>query len=333
MDLQLNNDTRRNNLSAWLSEVLGADISSLEPASEDASFRRYFRLFRDHRSYVVMDAPPENEDTEPFVKIARRFLKFGLNVPEIHAVNSNQGFVLLTDLGSTTYLNALNQENVDQLYGDAIDSLINLQAATATEPKFLPPYDASLLCFEMELFRKWYVTEHLRLKLTRQHDEMLTESFDFLKNKALEQPKVWVHRDYHSRNLMLVPNNNPGILDFQDAVYGPVTYDLVSLLRDCYISWSDEQIDAWIKLYRSRAMNAGLDVGCNKTEFDEWFDWMGVQRHLKATGIFARLHHRDGKSNFLNDIPNVLAYIETVCTKYPQLYGLGRFVTGLRSVS
>ena len=328
--MQSSNYTRLNNLSGWLTQILGADISSLEPASEDASFRRYFRLFHDRRSYVVMDAPPDNETTEPFVRIARRFQKFGLNVPEIHAVNSDRGFVLLTDLGSTTYLNVLNQENVDQLYSDAIDSLVKLQAATATEPHFLPPYDADLLCFEMELFRQWYVTKHRQFKLTGRQNEMLTESFNLLKTKALEQPKVWVHRDYHSRNLMLVAHNNPGILDFQDAVYGPITYDLVSLLRDCYISWSDEQIGAWIELYRSRALNVGLDVGRNKTEFGKWFDWMGVQRHLKATGIFARLHHRDGKSNFLNDIPNVLAYIETVCATYPELHELGRFVNKLR---
>jgi hypothetical protein len=274
---------------------------------------------------IVMDAPPDKEDSGPFVKVATIMADIGLNVPLIKHSNLAQGFLVLSDLGSKQYLSALNEANVEQLYGDALRALLTLQAKGPKDGE-LPPYDHALLMREMELFREWYVKTHLQLSLSPSEEKMLTDIFERLAESALEQPKVCVHRDYHSRNLMLTAVNNPGILDFQDAVIGPVTYDLVSLLRDCYIAWPKQQVEAWALNYLQQAADAGVIDERDEGRLLQWFDWMGVQRHLKATGIFARLNHRDGKPGYLQDIPRTLSYVVDVSSRYQELQPLNDFL-------
>lgn len=314
-------DKRLNLLFKWAKEAINDRNLRIHPVSTDASFRRYFRVERDNESFIVMDAPPGTEDTAPFQRIAGQLLAMGLNVPKILECDSKQGFLLLSDLGDSTYLDVLSSNSVSELYGDAIDDLILMQIQGQERPDFLPTYDRTLLFQELEIFREWYLIKHCGFDASADQVTQLDKIFEFLTNSALNQPLVWVHRDYHSRNLMRTSENNPGILDFQDAVYGPITYDLVSLLRDCYIAWSPDQVLTWVKHYHRQAGDAGLPVG----EFQQlliWFDLMGVQRHLKATGIFARLYHRDGKSNYLYDIPRVLGYIQDVSCKYGELQSL-----------
>ncbi len=323
-------DDRIIELIAWLSDVLQGDISSIQFASEDASFRRYFRIVHNSRSYIVMDAPVEHLQIEIFVKIAKKFLQFGINVPEIYEWNKQKGFALIFDFGSTTYLDILTQSNADALYADAIDSLIRLQLATSSDPDFLPPYDSKLLNQEMDLFRDWYLPGYKKISLTHEISDVLEHSFDILTKKALEQPRVWVHLDYHSRNLMFVENRNPGIIDFQDAVTGPITYDLMSLLRDCYIVWPADKIQQWIRLYLNKAEQTGVSIDFEPDQFVEWFDWMGIQRHIKVAGIFSRLCYRDGKRKFLDDIPTVMAYLESVSGKYRELEPLHKLVLKLQ---
>ena len=312
-------DTRLEALRGWLNQVLRVREYDIRPASADASFRRYFRVTAGGASFIAMDAPPGKEDIHPYVRIARRFHALGLNVPEILEEDMAQGFLLLSDLGDRLYLAHLNESSVERLYGDALGALVVLQAGTGTESGFLPDYDAALLHREMELFREWYLGRHLGLDLTRAQHGVLDDAFELLARSALAQPRVWVHRDYHSRNLMVTAVNNPGILDFQDAVLGPVTYDLVSLLRDCYIAWPRARVEEWVKGYHDLALQSGLPVGADDAVFLRWFDLMGVQRHLKATGIFARLNHRDGKPGYLQDIPRTLGYVHEVGARYEGL--------------
>jgi len=312
-------------LERWLTNQVGLPHFLLAPASGDASFRRYFRVSLDDKSYIAMDAPPDKEDCRPFVAIARQLKAAGLNVPSVHVEDLEQGFLLLDDLGSTLYLDVLNPDNADQLYSDAIASLVQLQSKVSA--KALPPYDRALLMQEMELFREWLLQEHLGLSLTDDDHSLLSKTFELLADNALQQPQVAVHRDYHSRNLMQT-EPNPGILDFQDAVNGPVTYDLVSLLRDCYIQWPAEQVEVWAMAYFKLAVKNGVLLSEHEAQFLQWFDLMGVQRHLKAAGIFARLNQRDGKSGYLKDIPLTLSYIETVAIRYPQLDYLAQLVLG-----
>ena len=307
-------------LNHWLQHELGLPRYELAPASSDASFRRYFRICFDGESRIVMDAPPEREDIRPFVQIGRRLFEIGLNVPRIEAENMAQGFLLLSDLGQQQYLGALNEQSVDRLYGDAQGALLTLQAC-GPQADELPPYNETLLLREMELFREWYLGRHLGLKLSPAEQQVLDRAFYLLADSALAQPRVAVHRDYHSRNLMVAPHN-PGILDFQDAVHGPVTYDLVSLLRDCYIDWPQARVEAWALGYQELALDAGVLRDRDEERFLRWFDWMGVQRHLKASGIFARLNHRDGKPGYLNDIPRTLGYIRSVACRYRELADL-----------
>ena len=269
-----------------------------------------------------MDAPPDKEDTGPFVRIAQQFRKIGLNVPEVIEQDLDNGFLLLSDLGQQTYLGLLDAGNVERLYGDAMDALMVLQIGTDTDPDFLPKYDRRLLLDEMALFRDWLLRQHLGLDLNDEQLRSLQDSFDFLASSALEQPSVWVHRDYHSRNLMKTERHNPGILDFQDAVSGPVTYDLVSLLKDCYIDWPREQVESWVKAYHRLSLESGLRITKDEQEYLRWFDLMGVQRHLKASGIFARLYHRDGKTGYLADIPRTVGYISQLRDHYPELMPL-----------
>lgn len=319
-------------LKTWLATDVGIASFQIEPASSDASFRRYFRVRPDtadgdsSESLIVMDAPPTHEDTGPFLKIARMLLDYGVNVPVIKHIDVERGFLLLSDLGSIQYLERLNTENVDQLYADAMDSLFKLQLHGPRQPGELPPYDHALLMREMELFREWYLQKHLGLSLTPDQHEMLDHTFELLAESALEQPLVCVHRDYHSRNLMITSDNNPGVLDFQDAVIGPVTYDLVSLLRDCYIAWPRERVETWALNYLGRAREANIIKESDQQRLLRWFDLMGVQRHLKASGIFARLNYRDGKPGYLKDIPRTLSYVADVSKRYAELQTFNEYL-------
>lgn len=314
---------RRERLEGWARQQLGWHDAVLTPASADASFRRYFRIQRDGQSYILMDAPPDREDCRPFVYISRLLRDLGLHVPEILAEDTTRGFLLLTDLGSRLYLDELNETNVDRLYGDALGALATLQGCGPADAS-LPRYDRRLLLAEMSLFRDWLLGSHLEMVLNDSERQRLEESFESLVANALEQPVVCVHRDFHSRNLMVSDQHNPGILDYQDAVIGPVTYDLVSLLRDCYIDWPRSRVEGWALGYYELARQTGIlrPGDADETRFLRWFDLMGVQRHLKAAGIFARLNHRDGKPGYLADIPRTLGYVQAVCRRYPELADL-----------
>ncbi|MHB1950548.1 MAG: aminoglycoside phosphotransferase family protein [Acidiferrobacteraceae bacterium] len=323
-------DSRYGDLTAWIENTLGR-IDGIRPASSDASFRRYFRIVKDGHSFIVMDAPPDRESVSAYVRIARRLAHIGLNVPEILAGDEARGFLLLTDLGDTPYLECLRSgRDVERLYGDALAALVTLQAGGLADPGFLPPYDAGLLRREMELFPEWYLSKHLGRAPDAHERELLNQTFEVLVSSALEQPQVWVHRDYHSRNLMRVPRNNPGVLDFQDAVLGPITYDPVSLLKDAYVAWPRGRVVEWIKGFCRLATDSGLVAPHCEERFERWFDLMGVQRHLKVAGIFARLNYRDGKPGYLADIPRVLAYIEEVLPVYPELAPLSEIMTRYR---
>lgn len=319
-------------LKTWLTNNVGIGAFKIEPASSDASFRRYFRVQPESNSeglvetFIVMDAPPSHEDTGPFVKISRMLIEYGVNAPVVNQVDAKQGFLLLSDLGSIQYLERLDSSNVDQLYGDALDSLFKLQLHGPRQSGELPPYDHALLLREMELFREWYLQKHLGLSLTTNQHDMLNATFDLLAQSALEQPRVFVHRDYHSRNLMITPQHNPGVLDFQDAVIGPVTYDLVSLLRDCYIAWPRERVETWALAYLDRAKQAGIIQESDPQTLLRWFDLMGAQRHLKASGIFARLNYRDGKPGYLKDIPRTLSYVADVSRRHEALQPFHEFL-------
>ncbi|BAN36360.1 aminoglycoside phosphotransferase [Sulfuricella denitrificans skB26] len=305
-------------LENWLKPQFPGASYTLAPASADASFRRYFRVSLPDCSLIVMDAPPEFEDCRPFIHVAELLRDAGVRVPHILAQDLQQGFLLLTDLGSTTYLDALNQAEAaaDTLYAAAAGALINIQLAS--RPAVLPDYNEALLLREMRLFPDWYVSKHLQIELTHAQAETLGGALTQILQNNLSQPKVFVHRDYHSRNLM-VDGDEPGILDFQDAVYGPITYDLVSLFKDAYVHWEEERVLDWTIRYWEKAKKAGLPVSRDFAEFYRDFEWMGVQRHIKVLGIFARLCHRDGKENYLKDMPLVMAYLRKVCERYREL--------------
>ncbi len=312
-------------LQHWLRDHCGLSDFSFAPASGDASFRRYFRIgLSDGRTLIAMDAPPDKEDCGPFVGVTERLADSGVHVPEIFEQDLQQGFLLLEDLGNELYLGALNNDSVERLYGDALSALLRFQQQGSVDG--LPPYGRELLAREMALFPDWLLERHLGLQLSETDHQMLRQTFDQLIDNALAQPRVLVHRDYHSRNLLVCEKNNPGIIDYQDAVYGPITYDLVSLLRDCYIRWPLERVDAWVERYAQQALEAGLFAQSQLAQFSEWFDLMGVQRHLKAAGIFARLNHRDGKPGYLADIPRTLGYIVEVANRRPQVGPLAELI-------
>ena len=315
-------DLRLTNLKLWLASLpLDLRIDSLRPASADASFRRYFRVdLGDGSSAIVMDAPPPQEDVQPFIAVAALFGTTGVSVPTVLAQDAVQGYLLLSDLGATTYLQQLDTDHpaaAAPLYLDAIDALVQIQMHS--QPGMLPDYDRALLQRELMLFPDWYVARHLGVTLTEAQRKALDGVFDALLANNLAQPQVYVHRDYHARNLMVLADGNPGILDFQDAVYGPITYDLVSLLRDAYIEWDEEQVLDWAIRYWERAKRAGLPVNPDIDAFYRDFEFMGLQRHLKVLGIFARLYHRDGKDAYLNDLPLVLRYTRKVAGRYKVL--------------
>ena len=319
----MDQDSRLVALHGWLAARFAGRPFTLAPASEDASFRRYFRVSfgSDDRSLIAMDAPPGKEDCRPFLHVARLFGASGAHVPAIEAEDLALGFLLLEDLGGTTYLDELDAGaahtgRADELYLAAIDTLVKIQCASIEDA--LPPYDDALLRRELNLFPEWYVARHLRVTLAPGDAAILEESFEAIIANNLAQPRVYVHRDYHSRNLMVCARL-PGVIDFQDAVHGPVTYDLVSLLKDAYIRWDEERIIDWCVRYWEKARKAGLPVGDDFHAFYRDFEWMGVQRHLKVAGIFARLCHRDGKERYLADIPLVLDYLRAACSRYREL--------------
>jgi len=321
--------SREQQLSAWLGNVLGIAAPAIAPASSDASFRQYFRVAVDDYTLIVMDAPPAHENCEPFIHTARVFADAGLNVPRVLEQDLQQGFLLLSDLGNTTYLAAMQNGGVDvnALYRDAYLALVKMQLASRQGE--LPDYDEALLTREMQLFPDWYVARHLQVDLSSEQQQSLQATFDLLNRNILEQPQVYVHRDYHSRNLM-VCESNPGILDFQDAVFGAITYDLVSLLKDAYVKWEEEQILDYAVRYWQAAKKAGLPVAEDFADFYRDFEWMGVQRHLKVLGIFARLYHRDGKDGYLKDMPLVMHYLYTACTRYRELRPLVKLLDQLQ---
>lgn len=322
-------DVRLTGLVTWLTGLVpryGLMPSSLRPASVDASSRRYFRVDCNDRTLIAMDAPPPTEDSRPFIHVAALMKHAGLNVPEILASDSTQGFLLLTDLGDTTYLAALTEENASLLFSDAIDAVIRWQLAT--RPNELPAYDEALLRRELNLFPDWYVKRHLQCELTRAQAESLEQMFACIVAANLSQPTVFVHRDFMPRNLM-VCQSNPGVLDFQDAVVGPIAYDIVSLFRDAFIGWNDEQVLAWTRLYFERAHRAELPLPANFHDFWRDFEWMGLQRHLKVLGIFARINYRDGKPRYLQDAPRFIGYVRAVTRRYAELMPLARLLDDL----
>lgn len=313
-------DTRLEALSNWLRTVLNQTVTAIRPASCDASFRRYFRAWINGHSFIVMDAPPSHEDVRPFIKIALLLRQAGIQAPAIHAQNLEDGYLLLDDFGSTCYLDKLDTESsADLLYADAMNSLARLQSHVDVASCGLPPYDERLLRAEMDLFRDWFLGRLLGFEPNRTETALLERTWTRLVDAAQEQPRVCVHRDYHSRNLMVTERNNPGVLDFQDAVIGPITYDLVSLLRDCYVAWPQSRVDAWVRNYHLRLVDSDLAHPGEAARFARWFDLMGLQRHLKAIGIFSRLNLRDGKPGYLADIPRTFSYLTAVAARHPEL--------------
>jgi len=324
-------DVRRDAAQAWAAGQLNKELRgapfTFTPASADASFRRYFRAaLAEGRSYIVMDAPPEREDCRPFVRVAGMLHQAGVNAPQVLAQDLGQGFLLLTDLGTRTYLEELNEGNAARLFGDALDALLRWQLAT--RPGMLPPYDEALLRREMNLFPEWYVGKHLQKTLSGSQGEALEHIFRLLVDSALAQPTVYVHRDYMPRNLM-VCEPNPGVLDFQDAVIGPLTYDVVSLMRDAFISWEEERVLDWTARYWEKAKRAQLPVNADFGEFWRAFEWMGLQRHLKVLGIFARINYRDGKPKYLADTPRFIGYARATARRYATLTPLIRLLDEL----
>ncbi|HTW74328.1 MAG TPA: phosphotransferase [Steroidobacteraceae bacterium] len=293
----------------------------LEPASYDASFRRYLRAWRaDGATRVVMDAPPDKEDVGPFLQIAALLAGCAVHVPQVEAADRRRGFVLLEDLGSVLYLERLRAGgDPEVLYGDALEALRRIQLHGRAAALELQPYDRVALEREMALMPEWFCERHLRLGLDAQERALLARTFELLVQDALEQPVVFVHRDYHSRNLLLTARDNPGIVDFQDALAGPLTYDLVSLLKDCYIDWPRERVERWVADYRARLLAAGAPAGASAAQFLRWFDLIGLQRHLKVLGIFARLWWRDGKGGYLADLPRTLRYVTDTARRYGEL--------------
>ena len=332
--MTLIDDLRLEALALWLRRDLGRPVLRIEVASADASFRRYFRVFEASgaavggvSTVIAMDAPPDKENIEPYLHVVRMLASTGVHVPTVHAADLSQGFVLLEDLGNTSYLASLHAgADPDARYGEALAALADIQVLGQAAARELPPYDAAVLEREMQLMPEWFCARHLRLSLRLDEQALLRASFDFLIGEALKQPQVLVHRDYHSRNLMLTTTRNPGVIDFQDALRGPLGYDLVSLLKDCYIQWPRERVEGWLRGHRLRIAARGLDGGASEREFLRWFDLSGVQRHFKVLGIFARLWYRDGKAGYLADLPLTLHYLRDACARYGELQNLARWL-------
>jgi aminoglycoside/choline kinase family phosphotransferase len=315
-------DNRIAALKFWLQNELRLEILDFQHASEDASFRRYFRVFHSNGQHIAMDAPPATENIRAFVDIALLLKQAGIHSPKIVAQNLSNGFLLLEDLGDRTFFDLVSGHSAEQLYQSALNCLFKLQSRLLTPHLPLPIYDQALLEKELGIFYQWFVEKHCGLSMPLALQQSLNK---LLIDSALEQPQVFVHRDFHSRNLMIVEDNSPAVIDFQDAVKGPVTYDVVSLLRDCYIQWPEEMVEDWLNQYYQRLLSAGL-ITAPWIAFKRWFDLMGLQRHLKAIGIFARLNYRDNKPGYLADIPRTLSYISQVCQAYPALNEFNQFL-------
>jgi aminoglycoside/choline kinase family phosphotransferase len=315
--------TRELQITEWLNIIFKDHEYTIQLASSDASFRRYFRIMSNNHSYILMDAPPEKENSKLFLDIAKVLFKAGLNVPKVHKANLKEGFLLLSDLGDKTYLDELNYQNASSLYRDAYLALIKIQKNADT--KSLKLYDDSLLLQELRLFSDWYLKFHKSYEMNDLEKNVLGSTFDLLIKNIKSHAQVFVHRDFHSRNLMFCNGDlgeNPGILDFQDAVKGSILYDLASLFRDAYIVWSEEAVIDWLIQYWEQAKKSKLKVQDDFAEFYRDFEWMGVQRHLKVLGIFARLNYRDRKVNYLNDLPAVENYVIRACERYKDLHPL-----------
>lgn len=320
-------DSRLAELTRWVFEDLGFAHSLIAPASVDASFRRYFRVTRGEDTYIAMDAPPEKENVGPFVSVAKILIGIGLNVPLVLAQDAKRGFLLLSDLGTRQYLDELvTDDAAERLYADALGALSAMQMADGAIARGLPSYSHALLMREMELMPEWFLREHLRLQVSAAERRMLNRLFEMLAQCALAQPASFVHRDYHSRNLLVTSSNNPGILDFQDAVWGPVTYDLASLLKDCYVAWPAPRVRTWALQYRDQLLAKGFPLDATEAEFIHGFDLVGLQRHIKVLGIFARLNYRDGKAQYLKDLPRVLSYVRDAAAQYAETAEFADFI-------
>jgi len=320
-------DSRLADLTRWVFDDLGFAGSQIAPASVDASFRRYFRVTRGEDTYIVMDAPPEKESLGPFLSVAKMLLGMGLNAPVVLAKDPKRGLLLLSDLGRRQYLDELcTVEAADRLYADALGALCTMQTADNAMARDLPRYSHALLMREMELMPEWFLRRHLGLRTSDAERGMLDRLFETLAQSALAQPASFVHRDFHSRNLLVTAENNPGILDFQDAVWGPVTYDLVSLLKDCYVAWPAPRVRAWALQYRERLLARGFPVSATEAEFIHGFDLVGLQRHIKVLGIFSRLNYRDGKAQYLKDLPLVLSYTRDAAAAYAETAEFADFI-------
>jgi len=320
-------DARLALIDEWLSRELRLPATRLEPASSDASFRRYFRVFTAGATYIVMDAPPPHEDARPYLKVSRLLESLGVHVPHVHETDTERGLLLLEDLGTTLYLERLNAgDDPEPLYRDALTALAAIQVRGRDASRELPPYDHAALERELALMPEWLLGRHLALEPRGAEAQLIADSFAFLIREGLAQPEGFVHRDYHSRNLMVVSGRNPGVIDFQDALRGPAGYDLVSLLKDCYIAWPRTRVVGWVSGYRAQLVAAGGAAGASEAEFLRWFDLIGVQRHIKVLGIFCRLWYRDGKAGYLADLPRVLAYVLETCAQHAELEPLGRFL-------
>lgn len=331
-----NSDPRLALLMNWVTTLteFALQITTLRVASADASFRRYFRIDDAHgKSFILMDAPPPEEDVRPFMRIAQLFAEAGVTVPSILASHTEQGFLLLSDLGTVMYSHRLkeNHTTAHKLYMDAIDNLIKIQQHI--QPTMLAEYDRATQLKELMIFPEWYINKHLGATLTTEQQTNLNQVFEHILANTVPQPQVIVHRDYHSRNLMVIDEGNPGILDFQGALFGPITYDLVSLLRDAYVEWDEEQVLDWVLRYWERARRVGLPVHPDIDRFYRDFEFMGVQRHLKILGIFCRLAYRDGKEGYLADLPAVLSYVRQTAQRYTAFFPLLRLLDELEKKS
>lgn len=331
-------DPRLAELKEWLQGLNLVDVASARPASEDASFRRYFRVdvLPEQRAahgatLVVMDAPPERENVPAFVKVQGLLADAGVAVPAIVAENTARGFLLLSDLGTVTYLQALNHDSAATLYAEALSALVKIQQAS--QPGVLPEFDRAFMLRELNIFPEWYIGKHLGVTLTEAQQKELDKVFEAILGNCLAQPQVFMHRDFHSRNLMWMDADNPGILDFQDAVFGPITYDAASLLRDAYVSWDEELVLDWVIRYWQHARSAGLPVKKDFDEFYKDFEYMALQRHLKILGIFCRLNYRDGKSLYLGDLPTVMDYVRKTANRYRDLKPLIKLLDTLEGTA
>jgi aminoglycoside/choline kinase family phosphotransferase len=313
-------DARLALLHEWLSKDLGLTPERVEPASSDASFRRYFRAFYGDETLIIMDAPPDREDVRPYLKVTSLLEAVGVHVPHVREADVARGLLLLEDLGGTHYLQRLKAgDDPDKLYADALRALADIQTRGVDAAAQLDPYDRKPLARELALMPEWFLARHLALTLTAEESQIVQATCELLIAEALAQPAVFVHRDYHSRNLMVVRERNPGILDFQDALRGPIGYDLVSLLKDCYIGWPRERVVQWVAGYRGLLRARGARAGDSDSQFLRWFDLIGLQRHIKVLGIFSRLWYRDGKPGYLRDLPLTLEYVRDTSRRYPEL--------------